>query len=276
MPQHRAAEPDIRRYYTEVFTEADRLDRTPQGRLEAYRTRDLLTRLLPAPPADVLDVGGGPGAYAGWLAAAGHRVHLVDLVPAHVAAARAAYPGIAATVGDARKLPLPDDAADATLLLGPLYHLPDRADRVAALREAARLTRPGGPVVAAVISRNAALMDLTAQGRVDEHNRHLLREEYATGVNDPRTGFTTAYFHRPEQLVDEFVAAGLPTPAVYGVEGPLWPLLNALGTGPAEQLFADAVACAETFERDPAVLGASAHLLAVARAGAGGSRPAGG
>lgn len=266
MPQHRPAEPDIRRYYTEVFTEADRLDRSPQGRLEARRTRDLLARLLPAPPAEVLDIGGGPGAYAGWLAAAGHRVHLVDLVPAHVAAARAAHAGITATVGDARDLPLPDGSADATLLLGPLYHLTDRADRVAALREAARLTRPGGPVVAAVISRNAALIDLTAQGLVDEHNRPLLREAYATGVNDPRTGFTTAYFHRPEQLVDEFVAAGLPAPALYGVEGPLWPVLNALGTGPAERLFADAVACAEAFERDPAVLGASSHLLAVARA----------
>ncbi|PGH42412.1 methyltransferase type 11 [Micromonospora sp. WMMA1996] len=266
MPAHRPPEPDIRTYYTDVFVEADRLDRSPQGRLEGRRTRDLLARLLPAPPADVLDIGGGPGAYAGPLAAAGHRVHLVDLVPAHVAAVRAAFPLVMATVGDARAVPLPDAVADATLLLGPLYHLPDRADRVAALREAARLTRPGGPVVAAVISRNAALIDLTARGLVDEETRSLLREEYATGVNDPRTGFTTAYFHRPDELVGEFTAAGLPDPTVYGVEGPLWPLLNALDTAPSERLFEDAVACAETFERDWSVLGASAHLLAVARA----------
>ncbi|MFI2714106.1 class I SAM-dependent methyltransferase [Micromonospora sp. NPDC018662] len=266
MPAHRPAEPDIQRYYTEVFVEADRLDRSPQGRLEARRTRDLLARLLPGPPAEVLDIGGGPGAYAGPLAAAGHRVHLVDLVPAHVAAARAAYPQVTATVGDACALPLPDATADAALLLGPLYHLIERADRVAALREAARLTRPGGPVVAAAISRNAALIDLTVQGLLDDDNRVLLRTEYATGVNDPRTGFTTAYFHRPEELVDEFIAAGLPTPEVYGVEGPLWPVLNALGTAPSERLFADAVTCAETFERDWAVLGASAHVIAVARA----------
>ncbi|MCW3815641.1 class I SAM-dependent methyltransferase [Micromonospora sp. DR5-3] len=266
MPHHRPAEPDIQRYYTEVFAEAERLDRTPQGRLEATRTRDLLTRLLPPPPATVLDVGGGPGAYAGWLAAAGHRVHLVDLVPAHVAAAGTAYPEITASVGDARDLPLPDDSVDVTLLLGPLYHLTARADRVAALREAARLTRPGGPIVAAVISRNAALIDLTAQGRVDERTRALLLGEYATGVNDPETGFTTAYFHRPEEVVDEFSAAGLPAPRLYGVEGPLWPLLNALDTGPEDRLFQDAVACAAAFEQDPAILGASAHLLAVAPA----------
>lgn len=66
--------------------------------------------------------------------------------------------------------------------------------------------------------------------------------------------------------MDEFRAAGLPAPALYGVEGPLWPLLNALDTDPDDRLFADAVACAETFERDAAVLGASSHLLAVAPA----------
>ncbi|MBB5115831.1 methyltransferase domain-containing protein [Micromonospora echinospora] len=265
MSAHRPPEPDVRRYYTDVYVEADRLERSPQGRLEARRTRDLLARLLPAAPADVLDVGGGPGAYAGPLAAAGYRVHLIDLVPAHVAAARAAYPLVTASVGDARALPLPDAATDATLLLGPLYHLPLRSDRVAALREAARVTRPGGPVVAAAISRNAALIDLTAQGRVDEHNRRLLRAEYETGVNDPRTGFTTAFFHRPEELVAEFVAAGLHTPEVYGVEGPLWPLLDALGTESHEPLFENAVTCAETFERDASILGASGHLLATAR-----------
>ncbi|MEV0427515.1 class I SAM-dependent methyltransferase [Micromonospora sp. NPDC050495] len=204
MPHHRPAEPDIQRYYTEVFAEADRRHATPRGRLEARRTRDLLARLLP------------------------------------------------------------DGSADATLLLGPLYHLTGAADRVAALREAARLTRPGGPVVAAVISRNAPLIDLTAKGRVDPGNRPLLRAAYASGVNDPETGFTTAYFHGPEQVVAEFRAAGLPAPAVYGVEGPLWPLLNALGTGPEEPLFADAVVCAETVEQDPAVFGTSAHLLGVA------------
>ena len=266
MPHHRPAEPDIRRYYTEVFAEAERLRRNPQGRLESARTRDLLSRLLPAPPATVLDVGGGTGAYAGWLAAAGHRVHLVDLVPAHVAAARDAHPEITASVGDARDLPLPDDSVDATLLLGPLYHLIERADRVAALREAARLTRPGGPVVAAVISRNAALMDLTRQGRVDERTRPVLLATYASGVNDPETGFTTAYFHRPDQLVDEFTAAGLPIPDLYGVEGPLWPLLDALDVGPDDRLFRDAVDCAAAFEQDPAVIGASSHLLAVAAA----------
>ncbi|MGK5675485.1 class I SAM-dependent methyltransferase [Micromonospora sp. URMC 106] len=273
MTESRPAEPDIVRYYTDVFVEADRLERTPLGRLEGLRTRQVLTRLLPATPATVLDVGGGPGAYAGWLAAAGHRVHLVDLVPAHAAAARRACPAVRATVGDARRLPLVDGCADVTLLLGPLYHLTARADRVAALREAARLTRPGGLLVTATISRQAPLMDLIRQGRVDDRTRPAHLRTYATGVNDAG-GFTTAYFHRPAEVLDEFAAAGLPRPDLYGVEGPLWPLLDATG-GPESDgpLFAEVLHCATVFERDPEVSGASAHLLAATRLGA--DHPAG-
>ncbi|MEV0806195.1 class I SAM-dependent methyltransferase [Micromonospora sp. NPDC050200] len=268
MTPPRPAEPDIRRYYTDVYDEAGRLGRTPQGRLERSRTRELLARLLPPPPAAVLDVGGGPGAYAGWLAAAGHLVHLVDLVPAHAAAARRDHPVAGASAGNARHLPYADVSMDAALLLGPLYHLTERGERITALREAARVTRSGGPVLAAAISRNTPMIDLIRQGRVDDATRPAILAAYATGVNDPATGFTTAYFHRPEQLLDEFTAAGLPAPTLYGIEGPLWPMLETLGAGEDSTLFREAVACARAFECDPAVIGTSCHLLAVATVGA--------
>ena len=99
----------------------------PGGRptLEYVRSVELLDRLLPRPPARLLDVGGGPGAYAGPLARRGYRVHLVDPVPLHVEQARqaaAAGPagGFIAAVGDARTLAEPDRSQDAVLLFGPL------------------------------------------------------------------------------------------------------------------------------------------------------------
>ncbi|HEY3686886.1 MAG TPA: class I SAM-dependent methyltransferase, partial [Streptosporangiaceae bacterium] len=134
------------------------------GLLEFLRTQDVLRRLLPPPPAAVLDVGGGSGVHAAWLAADGHAVHLIDPVAAHVAQA-AALPGVTSEVGDARALPSGDAAAAAVLLLGPLYHLPDRADRVRALAEARRAVRPGGLVVAATINRLAAVHDMSRQDR---------------------------------------------------------------------------------------------------------------
>ena len=70
---------DIVRFY-EQGREQDRLAHGV-GTLELARTQELLRRFLPPPPADLLDVGGGPGVYAAWLAHAGYRVHLVDPVP---------------------------------------------------------------------------------------------------------------------------------------------------------------------------------------------------
>lgn len=86
--------------------EAQRLFRFAHNRLELLRTRELLQRQLPLPPAAVLDVGGCTGVHAAWLAGRGYRVQLVDIVPQHVRAA--AEQGLTAEVGDARRLTQPD------------------------------------------------------------------------------------------------------------------------------------------------------------------------
>jgi hypothetical protein len=105
---------------------------------------------------------------------------------------------------------------------------------------------------------------MTQQGRVTAATLPGLLSAYATGLNDPASGFTTAYFHRPEELAAEFTEAGLARPQVFGIEGPLWPLLDAVGAQASDPLFADAMTCARTFETDPAIIGASSHLLAAA------------
>src|ERR1700742_476509 len=73
---------DLQTFYSSR-PEAERLLRGI-GQLEAVRTRELLTEILPPSPAVVYDVGGGTGYYAAWLAAQGHTVHLLDPVAAHV------------------------------------------------------------------------------------------------------------------------------------------------------------------------------------------------
>ncbi len=156
----------------------------------------------------VVDVGGATGVHARWLAEAGHTVDLIDPVPSHVAQA-GEIPGVRAQVGDARALPFDDASADVVLLLGPLYHLTERPDRVLALREAVRVARPGGLVVAAAISRYAGLLELAALGEVSEESEPSLRRALTTGLHDPRSGFTTAYFHHPEELSGELADAGL-------------------------------------------------------------------
>ena len=146
-----AEERDILSYY-ESYDEEGRLARG-SGALEFARMQELIGRFLAPPPQVVLDGGGGPGRYACWLAADGYEVHLVDPVPRVVEQARAAsaaqpdYLLASAIAGDARSLPHVAGSADAVLLMGPLYHLPEREQRLAALREAHRVLKPGGAYV---------------------------------------------------------------------------------------------------------------------------------
>jgi ubiquinone/menaquinone biosynthesis C-methylase UbiE len=262
-------DPDVRAYYERGY-EIDRFSlKYPSGPLEFERTKELLARFLPSPPLGILDVGGGPGAYAAWLADRGYTVHLVDPVALHVEQARAAHTKITAEIGDARQLSQSGASVDAVLLFGPLYHLVDRPDRIRALAEARRVLRPGGWLFAAAISRYAALLDLLVRaGRLYEPGvLPVVRESVNTGVfhgthNDL---FTTAYFHSPAGLGAEITEAGFQLRAVLGIEGPGFMLrdFEAVWTDPSKR---DAIMeTARLLEDRPEMLAVSAHLLAVAR-----------
>jgi SAM-dependent methyltransferase len=242
--------------------------------LELLRTRVLLERFLPAPPARVLDVGGGSGVYASWLSDRGYQVHLIDPVPLHREQASAdgrlasADGRFSVAAGDARGLVEDDGSYDAALLLGPLYHLTERPDRVRALAEARRVTRPGGIVVAAVISRYASVYDGFFRGFVDKPGfSAIMTEGLRTGQHrnpesDPRL-FTTAYFHDAASIASEVTDSRLRLRDVLPVEGPLhWApgIEDRLSDPDQRQLI---LATLAALEHDPAVAGATAHLLAV-------------
>ena len=243
----------------------------PEGRpsLEFVRSMELLGRLLPPPPAAVLDVGGGPGTYAAPLSRQGYSVDLVDAVPLHVEQAREAAGGtFTAATGDARQLGEPDESRDAVLLFGPLYHLTGQADRRQALDEARRVLRPGSRLVAMAVCRFASLLDGLYAGWLDDPEfRPIVEHDLADGQhrNPDPVGrpefFTTAYFHTPDGLADEISQAGFTGTAVYGVEGPGWPLRQEWAD-PARRehiLFA-----ARAAESQPSLIGFSSHLIAAA------------
>jgi hypothetical protein len=77
--------------------------------------------------------------------------------------------------------------------------------------------------------------------------------------------FTTADFHRPADLANEIAVAGLALQGVYGLEGPGWilPDVTERMASPPER--AALLRVARLLEAEPAVLGCSAHLLAVAQ-----------
>jgi ubiquinone/menaquinone biosynthesis C-methylase UbiE len=244
------------------------------GELERLRTQAILARHLPPAPALILDVGGAAGAYAFPLASQGYDVHLVDPVELHLEQARSHErtrgPKLGSiSRGDARQLDLAAASADAVLLLGPLYHLVERADRLQALGEAWRVLKPGGVLLAASISRFASLIDGLARGFFrDADFRKIVEADLRQGrhcnpTNNPAY-FTTAYFHRPEELAAELSEARFTHAKTCAIEGPAW------SAGSFREAWSDVeqrkklLEFLALVESEPSILGASAHLMAVA------------
>jgi SAM-dependent methyltransferase len=257
--------------YYELGKERDRLE-AGVGALEFERTKEIVARNLPAPPSVIADIGGGPGRYSAWLASLGHGIRHRDLVPLHVeqaAAALAGLDGVETAVGDALALDLADASVDAVLLLGPLYHLPRRQDRVRALGEAGRVVRPGGPVFVAAISRWAARLDGVLRQRLYRELEGMIDELdqiERTGEMRPLfPGSFNGYSHRPRQLAAEVRAAGLELVDLVGVEGPA-SMLSDLAERFEDQRDAEVVFdSARALERVPELIGMGPHFLATAR-----------
>jgi len=244
------------------------------GRLEFIRTMEILQRYLPAPPATIADVGGGPGAYAWPLARDGFTVHLLDPMDLHVKQAKTGSRNgeaelASAQIGDARELPWPDETIDVVLLLGPLYHLTEAVDRITALAEARRVLRPGGLLVGAAISRFASTYAGLFRGFIaDPSFCSIVERDVREGQHrNPRRHsdwFTTAYFHHPCELAKEVDQSGFDMDAILAVEGPAGWLGN-LEWWLAEDSRRNALLAAiRRVESDSSLLGASPHLLAVA------------
>jgi len=264
----------VQRYYSEQrLHERDRL-LSPEGCLERVLTTRLLEPHL-GDPGVALDLGGGTGPYSVWLSELGWDVTLADLSPDLLAIAREELPP--GTVRDlvqvdARDLSRwADDTFDAVVSLGPFYHLTTEADRVAALRELARVTRPGGLVAVALVPRYGlvrrvlALADEQWQLAEPEFVDRLLHDGVLDNALPAR--FTHVHGVRPTEVRPFFEAHGFSTVTLASTHG----FLTGVEDGLEALRLAHPAAYLDLLDRlvataaDPAVLGTAGHLLYVGR-----------
>ncbi len=199
----------------ENYQEDFRLQSDNSHRLEYLTTIAYMDKYL-EPGSSILDVAAGTGIYALRYAARGHAVTAFDITPKYIDIInkKAADSGlqIDSRVNDARSLSsVPDASVDNVFCMGPIYHLTEKADRDAAMRECVRVLKPGGLLFLAYINKYFIFSQFALS------SRHYLTEKFYQKIiveqkissSDEDTFWTDSWFTTPDEIESIASDAGL-------------------------------------------------------------------
>lgn len=260
-------------YYSK-FDEWGRLDREP---LEFLINWHYIQQYLPQ-QGHVFDNGAGPGKYAMEIAKQGYQVTLSDLTPRLVEVAKEKASELGLTeqfngfhVLNAANLEgIPDEAFDASLMLGPLYHLQEEAQRIRAVKELCRVTKQEGIIFAAFQTRMK--MTITSlqypQHWKPNDNMDAIHEFRNTGnFNHADAGrFTGAYYFNINDIKPFMEKHGFETIDLIGSSS-IGGLINNEQRQYWEEKGESQMMLNLLIElaKDPSILGISSHLLYIGR-----------
>lgn len=146
---------ELEQYYNK-FNEEKRLN-SRHGQVEFITSMKYIHKYLEqieGVPEEIkiLDVGAGTGRYSVPLAEEGYDVTAVELVKHNLGRLKQKSSKVKAYQGNATRLKrFSDNEFDLTLVFGPMYHLKSEDEKLKALLEAKRVTKPGGVILVAYI-----------------------------------------------------------------------------------------------------------------------------
>lgn len=259
---------NIELFYTNA-SEENRLN-SGMGKFEFERIKKLIESYISEPKSTIIDVGGGTGKYAYWMAKKGHQVHLVDPVLKHIYLAEQRASTLknkfSVTQGAAHQLDFPDNSADVVVLHGPLYHLQNLEERVVAIKEAIRVVKNKGIILGFAINHTASTLVGLLQGLVHKSSFfNMCKEELSTGVHNPPNDFpwllAEGFYHSPEKLKEEFQLPSLQYLNTYAVEGMVWLDKNFFANLTHQKKRERLLQLMELTENERSILSFSPHLM---------------
>ena len=213
-------------YYSESYNEASRHRTDAFGIIQEIRTKELLVNYLGKGYKTILDIGGATGVYSFYLAGLGYHVSLLDIVPKHIDYVKKENSKSENRLkniylGDARSVEI-SDKFDLIIIHGPLYHITDRDERISVLRRMKKLLTDNGRILGFAINRYAGYFYGVRSGKIlDDDYKNAVLNEIDSGFRHIEPGW---YFHRPCELVSEFIDAGLEVTESKSVTSQIWML----------------------------------------------------
>ena len=250
---------ELEKHYNK-FNEDKRLLRR-HGRVEYITSMKYIHKYLDKmdKSAKILDIGAGTGRYSVALAEEGYDVTAVELVKYNLGILKSKNSTVKAMQGNATNLKkLEDNTFDLTLLFGPMYHLYTFEDKLKALNEAKRVTKPGGIILVAYVMNEYGVI---TYGFKENNVLECLKDGRLTEDFKCVSSEKDLYdYMRLEDIEKLNEAAELKRIQIISADGPadyLRPVLNAMDEETFEVFIKYHLATCERYE----LLGASAHTL---------------
>lgn len=176
---------ELEEYYNK-FNEEKRLN-SRHGQVEYRVTMKYISELLSeiettsnceSSDIKILDIGAGTGRYSVPLANKGYDVTAIELVKHNLGILKAKKSTVKAMQGNAINLKkIGTEQYDLTLLFGPMYHLFSQEDKLKALSEAKRVTKPNGIILVAYVMNEYGVLTYAFKER---HIMECLEEKRLT------------------------------------------------------------------------------------------------
>lgn len=171
---------DLENYYNNYDEDGRFLSQ--HGQVEYITTQKYIHECLSKTQvSSILEIGAGTGRYSISLAKESYAVTAVELIEHNIEVLKSKLNGsedITVIQGNAVDLSfLMDDSFDLTLLLGPMYHLYTKEDKILALSEAVRVTKPGGYILVAYCMNEPTIIQYVFK---QDHLKKVLDEGMVT------------------------------------------------------------------------------------------------
>lgn len=214
---------EVRDYYDQnCINELRRLD-DPYNRIEFFSTLYIIKKYFPDNGV-IFDIGSGPGRYSMELLKRDYKVALMDISQNSITLAKSHIEenGLRADkyiCGDARNLQYElENSYDGILLLGPMYHITNKRERINLLKACKRILKPDGVIIISYLNTLGVLKSGVTDFYEEFRDLDNIYKYFYSNSYGKDNSFTETYFSMPKEAIDEVNESGLSILSYAGAE----------------------------------------------------------